>query len=215
MCGRFTLITDLEVLTERFNIHNFDNEKIEPQYNIAPTDKILTVINDGYNNRAFFFNWGIVPYWTTNTSTGQKMINARIETIDTKPTFKFLLEKKRCLIIADGFYEWKNIDGFKQPYRIVLKDNEPFAFAGLWDNNSCAIITTKANNIISNIHERMPVILTRENEDKWLNHSLSDTKVLKNLLLPFPEELITTYKVSSIVNSTKIKSRDCILENNF
>lgn len=195
MCGRFTLITDGEVLRVRFQIANIDKLDIEKRINIAPTQEVLAVINDGKVNKAGFLRWGLIPNWAQDTSIGNKIINARAESVHQKPSFKNLIKRNRCLILADGFIEWKKEDRLKQPYRISLKDNQPFAFAGLWDRYekngekivSCTIITTEANNLVGKIHNRMPVILTKEHEKLWLDRSYTDTNFLTQLLVPYDE----------------------------
>lgn len=178
---------------------------------MAPSQQILSIVSDGENKRGGFLKWGLVPSWSKDSKIGYKMINARSETVDTRPSYKNLLKRRRCLIVADGFYEWKNEDGKKQPYRIKMKDDHVFAFAGLWDRwekddeiiHSCTIITTEANEIVSDIHDRMPVILPEEKHDIWLNPAIQDSSQLKQLLHPFPAKNMMAYQVSTLVNSPK------------
>ncbi len=219
MCGRFTLVADAEVLKNRFSLKNMDHLDVHKRYNIAPTQDVLTVIHDGLQNKAGFLRWGLIPHWTKDKSIGNKMINARVETINTKPSFRTLLERRRCLVIADGFYEWKKMKEKKQPYHILLKTKEPFAFAGLWDKwedgneviYSCTIITTKSSGEMEDIHTRMPIILDKEQEEIWLDRSMKNTEVLKNLLtVDMNEERLDYYKVSSIVNSPKVDNEACL-----
>ncbi|TCP29066.1 putative SOS response-associated peptidase YedK [Scopulibacillus darangshiensis] len=221
MCGRFTLFTDLDVLIDQFNLFNSGEIQYQPRYNIAPSQPILSVINDGKNNRAGFLRWGLVPSFAKDKSIGYKMINARAETIDEKPTFKRLLARRRCLIIADSFYEWRRDEGKKTPMRIHMLNNDPFALAGLWDRwespdgeeiTSCTIITTKPNDLMKDIHDRMPVILSKEDEGMWLDRSVNDKQVLKQLLVPYDAEKMEAYEVSNVVNSPRNEMKECIRE---
>ena len=208
MCGRYSLIADLGELARRFE---FDGDwlKFEPAYNVAPTQEVLTVVG-GECRRGGFMRWGLIPYWAKNASIGNGMINARAETVAEKPAFRDALRRRRCLVLADGFYEWQRTGGAKRPMRIVIQSGEPFAFAGLWsvwrdqDGNripSCAIITTAANDLLAPIHDRMPVILRRELEEFWLDSSIDDPGALANVLAPCADEAMEAYEVSTLVNS--------------
>ncbi|PLS09458.1 SOS response-associated peptidase [Neobacillus cucumis] len=221
MCGRFTLSATIDEIMDRFDIQSFlDEEMYAPSYNIAPSQLVLAVINNGTSNRMGFLKWGLVPPWANDISIGNKMINARAETITEKPSFRNAFKKKRCLVIADSFYEWKrHSDKAKTPMRIKLKSNELFAMAGLWEGYkspdgkmlySCSVITTQPNELMKDIHDRMPVILTREDESTWLNPEMADINLLKSLLVPFDEKLMDTYEVSSLVNSPKNNSIELI-----
>jgi len=221
MCGRFTLTATIEEIIDRFDIQSFLNEELfSPSYNIAPSQLVLSVINDGSSNRMGFLKWGLVPPWANDPSIGNKMINARAETITEKPSFRNAFKKKRCLVIADSFYEWKrHSDKTKTPMRITLKSNELFAMAGLWEGYkapdgkvlySCSVITTGPNELMKDIHDRMPVILKRQDELTWLNPDITDPNSLKPLLIPFDENLMDTYEVSSLVNSPKNNSIELI-----
>ena len=202
MCGRFSL-ADLSALRKVFKINL--PEGVKSCYNIAPSQNILAIINDkGY--RAVNFRWGLIPFWAKDIIPG--IINARAETIDKKPSFKHSFKNKRCLIPADGFYEWKGKAGSKRPYRIALKNRSVFTFAGLWDRwrspkgetiNSCVIITTAANTLLEPIHSRMPVILSEKAEEVWLNEE-ADILTLKGLLNPYSAELMESYEISTMVN---------------
>lgn len=216
MCGRFTLI-DFEEIAERFQISD-DSVELKPRYNIAPSQKVPVILNQDSNSLAFF-QWGLIPSWAKDPAIGNKIINARVETIDEKPAFKSLLQQKRCLIPADGFYEWKGSGTLKRPYRIALKNNRLFSFAGLWDSwssptgeviNSCTVITTTSNKLLETIHTRMPVILTPEQEKLWLDPKITDIQFLKSLLQPFPSDLMSAYEVSKMVNSPKYDLPDCV-----
>jgi putative SOS response-associated peptidase YedK len=209
MCGRFSLSTGLTTLKEKFQFIFTDETK--PRYNIAPSQSILTVVQNDNDRVGKQMRWGLIPFWAKDIKIGYKMINARAETIDEKPAYKHPFQKQRCLILADGFYEWKKQGKEKQPYRFQLKNGEPFAFAGLWDRRdkgeetlySCTIITTKPNNLTKEVHDRMPVILPKDTYDLWLNPNMTETDYLKSLLVPYPEEEMVAYPVSTLVNSPK------------
>ncbi|WP_280771156.1 SOS response-associated peptidase [Salipaludibacillus daqingensis] len=212
MCGRFSL-SKIDGLDERFAIaQDFLPDQMEVSYNIAPSQQILSVIHDGNKRRMGHLRWGLIPRWAKDEKIGYKLMNARAESLAEKPSFKKAFQTQRCLIIADGFYEWKKQGGEKQPYRMTLKDEEPFAFAGLWEKwrspsghqvFSCTIITTEANPLLRDIHDRMPVILKQQDEAAWLDPNQTDTSELEHLLQPFPDEDMTAYPVSQQVNSPK------------
>jgi len=211
MCGRFTLTIDPAELQERFENYTFP-PRFAPRYNVAPTQPVLAIPNDG-ENTADFFVWGLIPMWAKDPTIGSRLINARGETLAEKPTFRGSLKYKRCLILADGFYEWKSAGASKTktPYFIHMKDRKPFAFAGLWDSwnspdgslvKTCTIITTEPNELVSIIHNRMPVILHPRDYAKWLDTSPQTPDSLKPLIKPFPAEEMTAYHVSTLVNKT-------------
>lgn len=217
MCGRFTLFSDFNAIIERFNIEAAIGEDLYlPSYNIAPSQSVLSVINDGTKNRLGYLRWGLIPSWAKDEKIGYKMINARAETILEKPSFRNAFKKRRCLVVADSFYEWKrDRSKTKIPMRIKLKSDGLFAMAGLWEPwkspaghsvFSCTIITTTANNLMKSIHDRMPVILKPEDEQTWLNPTNMDPEGLNHLLKPLPEEFMEAYEVSSLVNSPKNNS---------
>ncbi|WP_026695260.1 SOS response-associated peptidase [Peribacillus kribbensis] len=209
MCGRFTLTLGVLQLQNTFGFE-FSGELV-PHYNIAPSQDILTITGDGSSRFGSLMRWGLVPFWAKDPKIGYKMINARSEGIETKASFKGPFRRNRCLILADGFYEWKKTEEGKQPYRFIMKDEKPFAFAGLWDTwgrgedllQSCTIITTRANETASDVHDRMPVILPEEAYDDWLDPSLSDITLLKSLLVPYSAEEMDKYEVSPKVNSPR------------
>ncbi|HZG73003.1 MAG TPA: SOS response-associated peptidase, partial [Chondromyces sp.] len=191
---------------------NFEvTEEITPRFNIAPGQKILTLLSDGKKQRAGTMKWGLVPFWAKDEKIGYKMINARAERIDEKPSFRHAFKRRRCLIVADGFYEWQKTENGKQPYRFIMKDKKPFAFAGLWETwrkeenplYTCTIITTKPNAVAEDIHNRMPVILHQDDYDVWLDPANDDIEHLKSLLTPYPAEQMDKYKVSDLVNSPR------------
>ena len=211
MCGRYSLVMDLSVLAQRFE---FDDAGLaaEPAYNIAPTQQALTVREGEDGREAAFMRWGLIPSWAKDSSIGARMINARAETLAEKPAFRTALRRRRCLVLADGFYEWQRVAGskVKRPMRIVLKTGEPFAFAGLWEEwrnpegipiQSCTIITTSPNALLAPIHDRMPVILSRDAEPLWLDASVGDPGLLANVLRPYSADAMDAYEVSPLVNS--------------
>ena len=208
MCGRYSLTASLQELAERFEFDS-DQEIFQPRYNIAPTQQVLTVVG-GETRRAGFMRWGLIPSWSKGGPTSRPLINARAETVAEKPAFRGSLRNRRCLVPADGFYEWQKVAGAKRPMRVTMRSGEPFAFAGLWSMgsdsegnriSSCAIITTAANDVLKPIHHRMPVILAQEVEDLWLDPSLDDSDELTQFLEPYPDDALEAYEVSRLVNS--------------
>ena len=217
VCGRFTLTADLDFLVERFQIAYPVAFEYKPRYNIAPSQDVPAVIRGERGNKLGTLRWGLVPFWAKDPSVGYKMINARSETAATKPSFREALRTKRCLILADGFYEWKKEGQRKQPYRIFLKGGKPFAFAGLWsvwekgDGRlaTCTILTTTANALLADLHDRMPVILPEEAEDVWLDPRASFDDI-RALLKSYPADAMDYYPVSDAVNSPKNDDRSLI-----
>jgi putative SOS response-associated peptidase YedK len=220
MCGRFTLTVDPADLQDAFPNFSFPGT-IAPRYNIAPSQPILAIPNDG-RNAADFFNWGLIPSWAKEPSIGNRMINARAETLAEKPAFRGVLKYKRCLILADGFYEWKSQPGTKTkiPYFIRLKSGRPFAFAGLWEEwsssdgsqiKSCTIITTTPNTLMAQLHNRMPVILSPSGYPQWLDPAPQQATSLQPLLTPFPDEEMVAHPVSTLVNSPANDRPECIV----
>ena len=210
MCGRYSLIADLGDLARRFEFDG-DWDSFDAGYNIAPTQQVLTVVQgEGDRRIPAFMHWGLIPSWAKDPSIGNRMINARAETVAEKPAFRAALRRRRCLVLADGFYEWQRVGGKKRPMRITLRTGEPFAFAGLWETwrkrdgapiQSCTIITTAANELLSPIHDRMPVILPKESEALWLDAYIHAPGLLSTLLTPYDASDMDTYEVSQLVNS--------------
>jgi putative SOS response-associated peptidase YedK len=207
MCGRFTLATNPAALEERFHAR-LATELAVPTYNAAPSQAQLTILND-HPDTIVRAAWGFVPEWADGRPDVKPLINARAETVATKPFFRDAFKRKRCLVFADGFCEWKRAGKGKVPYRIALKTEEPFASAGIWSTvhdaqgvvqPTFAILTTEANALVSQIHTRMPVILREQDEAEWLNPSLSLDEA-QALLVPLPAELLMAYEVSPKVNS--------------
>jgi putative SOS response-associated peptidase YedK len=206
MCGRYTLKTPLNVLTERFDIGEAPSS-ITPSYNIAPTQHVATVLSENGKRKLEMLRWGLIPSWADDPEIGNRMINARAETVAEKPSYRRAFKKSRCLILADGFYEWQKTDSGKQPFHIRLQDGSPFAFAGLWESwdkgdgiRSCTIITTDANDLVGEVHNRMPVILHPEDYEMWLDPDFDEREPLTSLLKPFPAEAMEAYPVSRRVN---------------
>lgn len=220
MCGRYTLVTGLEGLIERYGVENVEME-IKPRYNIAPSQIVPVLVQGNRERKIFPFRWGLIPSFSQNTKSGYKMINARAETLLEKPSFKNLLLRRRCLIPSDSLFEWKRNKNEKQPYRIMLNSGEIFSFAGLydiWKNPisgekvySCTIITTKANDLIAGIHDRMPVILDRSTEELWLNREEQNPSVIQDLLISFDSVHMKVYPVHTMVGNVKNDVPECII----
>ncbi|HLR61446.1 MAG TPA: SOS response-associated peptidase [Lentibacillus sp.] len=217
MCGRYTLLADeLEILRE-FGIDQ-PIEDYQPSYNVAPGQNVLAIIYDGKKKRAGYLRWGLVPSWANDEKIGYKMINARSETAHEKPSFKRLMSRKRCLIIADSFYEWKRDGSVKQPKRIQVEDRELFAFAGLWDKwerddkklFTCTILTEEANGFMQDIHHRMPVILPKGKEDAWIETGDQTPQEAHQFLESLGTEDLKAYDVANYVNSAKNNDEGCI-----
>ena len=209
MCGRYSLVASIAELEGRFGFDGTD-AAYSPSYNIAPTQGVLTVVTENEEKRAARMRWGLIPSWAREASIGSRMINARAETVAEKPSFRTALRRRRCLVLADGFYEWRRTGADKRPMRVTMASGEPFAFAGLWDTwrdpqdgtvTSCTIITTGANDLLRSIHDRMPVILQREQEDLWLAQDVREPDVLREVLTPYDPGAMMAYEVSTLVNS--------------
>lgn len=221
MCGRFALYADYQVLLERFDIEqaSFEEEEYEQSFNVAPSQQVAAVISDGSKNRLGKLQWGLIPPWAKEAKIGYKMINARAETAAEKPSYRRAFKKKRCLVVADAFYEWRKGQDGKTPMLIKMKSGEPFAFAALWESwkspegqtiHSCSILTTRPNKTMESIHDRMPVILSKEAEKIWLDPTVEDVDVLQSLLKPYDDAEMEAYEVSDAVNSPKNNSPELI-----
>ncbi|MDQ5826786.1 MAG: SOS response-associated peptidase [Chloroflexota bacterium] len=216
MCGRYTLRTPVDTLAERFEIDDTPSS-IAASYNVAPTQGVATVLVEGGKRKLEMLHWGLIPSWADDPSIGNKMINARAETVAEKPSFRKAFRNHRCLVLADGFYEWQKTANGKQPYYIRMEDDSPFAFAGLWERwkngsevRSATIITTDANDIVAPIHNRMPVILHPEDYGLWLDPDFDEKEPLTTLLKPYPAEAMEAYPVSRRVNSPSNNEPSCI-----
>lgn len=212
MCGRYTITVSIEELMSFYLIHDSKIHQYTPNFNVAPMQRIPAVISSSQGNRLGELRWGLVPGWAKDDKIGSKMINARAETVADKPAFKRLLKSRRCLIPADGFYEWKKEGSGKQPFRILLSDKGLFSFAGLYDIwedpegnklSTCTIITTEPNSLMADIHNRMPVILRPEDESDWLGRDNNDVASLLKLLRPYDASKMRSYKVSPDVGNVR------------
>ena len=192
--------------------------EVRPRYNVAPTQSVLAVINDG-TRRGEMMRWGLVPSWAKDVKIGNRMINAVSETAATKPAFRSAFRRRRCLVLADGFFEWRKEGKARVPMYFTQESGEPMAFAGLWESwqspegewvRSCTILTTSANSFIEPVHNRMPVILSTEAEPLWLDPMTETPDTLEPLLLPAPPELLTVREVSPVVNNARSEGPDCI-----
>ncbi len=220
MCGRFTLTADTKQIQETIPGIVVPQD-ISPRWNVSPQQPIAVVPNDGKNTLDFFL-WGLIPSWAKDPEIGNRMINARAETLTEKPAFRAAFRRRRCLVLADGFYEWRQVPGSKRkiPMYIKLASGKPFAFAGLWEVwhspdgsviPSATIITTHPNALMEPIHNRMPVILPQEAYDVWLTTGEQDPELLSSLLKPYPPEEMVAHPVSTLVNDPKNELPDCIL----
>lgn len=219
MCGRYTLSSPTDEIASLFDLVSVPD--IPPRYNVAPTQEaaVVRVVAPGEPRRLELLRWGLIPYWAEDASIGNRMINARSESVADKPAYRRSFRRQRCLIPTDGFYEWQKVGKLKQPYHIRRKDRCPFAFAGLWERwrdpdkkliDSFTILTTDANELIRPLHDRMPVIIDRRDFDLWLDPDAKDPAALQALLVPAPVEPMETVPVSRAVNSPSYDAADCI-----
>jgi len=216
MCERFTLQISSEIIAEIFHIPVPD---ISPRYNIAPSQQIAVIRNFSGENHLDYMRWGLVPSWAEDTSIGYKLINAKSETVFEKNSFRRAIRTRRCLIPASGFYEWRNSDNIKTPYYVSMTENNPMAFAGIWEQwkaadhsmiETCAILTTAANHLMETIHDRMPVILHPQEYSLWLDREVSEPETLKQLFKPYPSDVMNDYQVSNMVNNPRNDGEECI-----
>jgi putative SOS response-associated peptidase YedK len=218
MCGRFTLKTSKARIKELFRLQQIG--EFDPRYNIAPSQQVLAARVNAENGEreAVMLKWGLTPVWAKDAKIGNSLANARADTVATKPAFRSALKRRRCLVIADGFYEWGKGDGGKVPYYFHMKDGSPFAFAGLWERRekgeepieSCTLITTDANGVVGQVHDRMPVILMPDEYDRWLSPAEQATESLQALLRPLPDDYMTCHAVSKLVNNPRNEQPECV-----
>ena len=219
MCGRYTLKSPVERLAEKF--HLTDALSLKPRYNIAPSQPVAVVrrLPDNSDRKLVMLRWGLIPAWVKDSTSGAQPSNAKAETAAEKPMFRDAFRRRRCLVPADGFYEWRQEDMRKQPVYICMKDREPFAFAGLWEHwenqdgqaiESCTILTTEPNDLLKPIHNRMPVILDPKDYDLWLDPGVRDAGKLRPRLGPYPPEDMNAYPVSLRVNNPLNDDPACI-----
>lgn len=216
MCGRFSLRVEMEELLNYYGLVQ-SSYVYTPRYNIAPGQLITALLDSNGERRIGPLSWGLVPSWASDERIGNKMINARAETLSEKPAFRQSFSRRRCIIPADGYYDWKK--DTKAPYRITLSDQAIFSLAALYDTwissdgsklHTCTIITAESNDLLLPIHDRMPVILPREHHDLWLDRSITDITLLQPLLIPLPSEQMTAYPVSPMVGNVKNDVPACI-----
>ena len=219
MCGRYAQSTDPKKLAKEFKVAKVPN--VEPRYNIAPTQEVLGVSESPDGREMTFYKWGLIPSWAKDASMGARLINARSETVQEKPAFRAAFKQRRCIIPADGFYEWQRTQGRKQPFFFRMRDERPFGFAGLWERwegeggqaiNSCTILTTEANEVLRPVHDRMPVILHPDEYEVWLDTDVRKLDLIKEMLRPYPAEEMMGHPVSTQVNSTGSRGPELIAE---
>jgi putative SOS response-associated peptidase YedK len=219
MCGRFTLFEADKILSREFGVSGIP--PLSPRYNIAPSQAVAAVrtASAGTGRELALLRWGLIPSWSKDPAIGNRLINARAETVREKPSFRNAFRRHRCLIPANGFYEWQRLERGKQPYFVRMRDERLFAFAGLWDRwespdkgviESCTILTTVANAVLSTIHDRMPVILPPAEYARWLDPALRNTDSLAPLLAPFPAEEMLAFPVSPRVNIPTVDDQECM-----
>jgi len=221
MCGRFTLRAPASVIAEQFSL--FEAPWWKPRFNIAPTQPVPVVRitpQQAEPQRQFvLLHWGLVPSWANDPAIGNRMINARAETAADKPSFRTALRRRRCLVVADGFYEWQTVGKRRQPMFIHLRDDRPMGFAGLWESweganhsalESCTILTTEANDLVRPIHDRMPAIVAPEEYERWLDPAVQKPEPIMPLLRPYPSEPLEAYAVSTQVNSPVRDDERCL-----
>lgn len=220
MCGRFTITDPMDEIVEKYAAIVSESFDYRPNYNAAPMQYIPAIIGSNSGNRLGTLRWGLVPSWADDDKIGNKMINARAETLAEKPAFSRLISSKRCIIPTNGFYEWKKVGTNKQPMRIVMTNDSIFSLAGLYDTwidpdgnklSTCTIITTEPNSLMADIHNRMPVILRPEDEAMWLDKDANKDSVL-DLLKPYPSDEMRAYKVSSEVGNVRNNNENLIKE---
>jgi putative SOS response-associated peptidase YedK len=220
MCGRYRLSRRKQVVEEYFESSS-DEEAWTPRYNIAPTQPVAAIREAGQNRILSLMRWGLVPSWASDISIGARLINGRSETVLEKPAFRDSFRMRRCLVPADGFYEWKKAGRERYPFHFVMKDSSLFAFAGVWDRwrspagqvvESCSILTTAPNELLDGVHDRMPVILPQRHYQTWLTAPATEAQRLAELLVPFDASVMQRYPVSSLVNKPENDVPECALE---
>ena len=218
MCGRYTQKENVDNLLKLLQIAR--TPQLKPRYNIAPSQMVACVRNapENTHRECVMLKWGLIPSWAKDASIGHKLINARGETVVEKPSFRHAFSHRRCLVLADGFYEWKQEGRAKQPYYIRFKNQRSFAFAGIWERwakvkpalDTCTVITTSPNTLMEPIYQRMPVILNPTNYALWLDPSTHNPHLLSSLLTPFPADEMEAYPVSTMVNNPRNDRIECI-----
>src|SRR5512143_1888509 len=217
MCGRFARKRSSSAMAKDFGVQEITDD-LQPSFNVAPTHQVAVIVNKG-TKRLVSMRWGLVPYWATDPTIAARLINARAETLMVRRAFKDAFKRRRCLVVADGFFEWRKQGATKIPLFVHLKSERPFGFAGLYETwtpplgdplVTCAIITTVPNELVRPVHDRMPVILPKDAEDIWLDPAADDYTRLLDLLQPYPADEMAAYAVSNVVNSVNNDSPECI-----
>ena len=219
MCGRFVTIIPYEELKAIYDLVE-SNLRIQPRFNVAPTQQVgvIRCCDEGNRNRLDFLKWGLIPSWSKDAKIAGHTINARSETVAEKPAFRHAIKYKRCIVPVNGFYEWSHTGATKRPYFIHPADNVPMSLAGIWeqwkgpdgDMETFSILTTSANKLVSQLHDRMPVILSPDKHALWLNRNMHDAHALVDLYSPYPAELMALHEVSTVVNNPRFDSPDCL-----
>ena len=219
MCGRFTLKTPASDIASVFSVQlpiQFQTTPFVPRYNIAPTQQVSVIVEDA-GPQWKLFRWGLIPSWAKDTKIGYKLINARGETIHEKPSFRNAFKKRRCLVLADGFYEWQKTESGKLPHYFSRQDGGVMAFAGLWETwskeekiHSCTIVTTESNELLNPYHDRMPAILDSENHEKWLDPDFEDQNNLRKLIQTYPADDMISRRANPIVNNARHETPECL-----
>ncbi len=222
MCGRYSQTQPAEIIAKAFQVDNLPT--LEPRYNIAPTQSVPSVLQTSAstNRQLKMLHWGLIPSWAKDRKMGARLINARAETVAEKPAFRSAFRQRRCLVLADGFYEWQQQENQKQkqPFYFRMSQKQPFAFAGLWEHwqdqdsgeeiESCTLLTTDPNELMKPIHNRMPVILDPKDYELWLDPEVKKSELLQPLLRPYPTEEMTAFPVSKAVNKPSNDTAECI-----
>lgn len=221
MCGRFVQAHDPSFYADAFQVETLRTDLLPASYNVAPTDSVYAVAEHEGERILGSFRWGLIPFWAKDRKIGARNINARAETVAEKPAFRDSLAKRRCLIPADGFYEWKRLPKGKLPHYIYRADQRPLALAGIWSSwrdpesqervLTCSIITGEPNDMVGEIHDRMPVILADDVWDTWLDRSLEDGETVRRLLKTFPQEAMGAHPVSTLVNKVANNYPECVV----
>jgi putative SOS response-associated peptidase YedK len=211
MCGRFTLRTPAIELVRFFELVAPIHE-LAVRWNVAPTQKVLAIRKGDQGREPSWLRWGLIPSWAKDSKIGNSLINARADTIAEKPSFRSAFKQRRCLVVADGYYEWKQTTEGKIPYLMTLQDNSPFAFAGIWERwknpsgeviETCSTVTTEPNALVAMVHDRMPVILKPDDYNQWLDPAFQDTEQLKAMLVAYPPEEMKVEEVSKAINNAR------------
>jgi len=219
MCGRFVIEIPYDELKKIFDLIDCQMSQLEPRYNIAPTQQVPVVRNNGDHNSLSLLNWGLIPSWSKDPASGSHLINARSEAVTEKPSFKHAIKYNRCIIPMSGFYEWSHTEGEKHPYFIHLANKAPMGVAGIWEHwdapdgtalETFSVLTTSANKLVSKLHDRMPVILHPDSYGLWLSKNMHDAHALESLYSPFPDSLMTYHEVPKLVNNPRFDSPACI-----